>query len=308
MKFKLPEGIAHKFGRQILHVQKASPQIMFATGVVGVIGAGVLACRSTLQLSHVINEAEVLEKRILSFEPGQTYATDNGEIEYTEKMQKKDLAVAKVKLVMNIGKLYAPAFAIAAVSICLLTGSHVILNKRNASLTAAYAAVEQAYNKYRERVREQLGDEQDEKFRHGVSIVEETVVKKDGTSKTVKHERVSDETPSEYARFFDQLCDNWKTNPEYNKIFLQAQQNYFNHLLTARGHVFLNEVYDALGFERTGAGAVVGWVFDSEGDDYVDFGIFNDKTGTGAVRDFVNGREGSILLDFNVDGVIYDKI
>lgn len=306
---KLPESIANRFGRQILHVQKASPQIMFAAGVVGVIGAGVLACRSTLKVSNVIHEAEVREERILSFEPGNTYGTDDGgKIEYTEKIQKKDLALNKAKLALDLTKLYAPAFTIAAVSVCLLTGSHVILNRRNASLGAAYAAVDKAFQKYRERVREQLGDEQDLKFRHGVEIVEETVAKKDGGTKVVKHERVSNGTPSQYARFFDETIEQWKSNPEYNKIFLQAQQNYFNHLLQARGHVFLNEVYDALGFERTGAGAVTGWLFDSGHDDYVDFGIFDDKTGTGAMRDFVNGTEGAILLDFNVDGVIYDQI
>ena len=88
-------------------------------------------------------------------------------------------------------------------------------------------------------------------------------------------------------------------------MYLKAQQNSFNDLLRARGHVFLNEVYDGLGLERSQAGAVVGWVL-GDGDNYVDFGIFDgDKP---RARDFVNGLEASILLDFNVDGVIYDLI
>ena len=74
-------------------------------------------------------------------------------------------------------------------------------------------------------------------------------------------------------------------------------------MLQSRGHVFLNDVYDSLGIERSRAGSVVGWVLNGDGDNYVDFGIFEVDN-----RDFVNGTERSILLDFNVDGVIFDKI
>jgi hypothetical protein len=58
-----------------------------------------------------------------------------------------------------------------------------------------------------------------------------------------------------------------------------------------------------LGIERSRAGAVVGWVIGKEGDNYVDFGLFDCDSSR-----FVNGWERSILLDFNVDGVIWDKI
>jgi hypothetical protein len=69
-------------------------------------------------------------------------------------------------------------------------------------------------------------------------------------------------------------------------------------MLHARGHIFLNEIYDLLGIPRSEAGQVVGW-FAGKGDDFVDFGIFE-----AGQRDFVNGVEKTILLDFNVDGVI----
>ena len=90
-----------------------------------------------------------------------------------------------------------------------------------------------------------------------------------------------------------------------NRLTVQMTQNYYNARLQTRGHVFLNEVYDAFGIERSSAGSVVGWVLDSDGpgDNYIDFGMFEAYN-----RDFVNGQERSILLDFNVDGVIYDKI
>ena len=91
--------------------------------------------------------------------------------------------------------------------------------------------------------------------------------------------------------------------------FLRAQQTYFNELLQARGHVFLNEVYDALGLPRTKAGAIVGWVYDSDtpvGDNYISFEMC--EANKEKVRNFINGVEPTILLDFNVDGIILDLI
>jgi hypothetical protein len=117
---------------------------------------------------------------------------------------------------------------------------------------------------------------------------------------------VGDGAPSQYAKFFDELCGPHQRDPEINRIFLQSQQAYFNQRLQVDGYVFLNDVYQALGIPKTKAGQIVGWKI-GKGDNYVDFGIF-DNVANPHVREFVNGREYSILLDFNVDGVIYDYL
>jgi hypothetical protein len=85
--------------------------------------------------------------------------------------------------------------------------------------------------------------------------------------------------------------------------FLIGMQNHFNDMLRINHNVFLNEIYDALGFERTPIGALVGWTDDGDGDGFVDFGLFTNENAR-----FVNRLEPVVLLDFNVDGVIYDKI
>jgi hypothetical protein len=301
MKF-IPVAVVNKFGRPLLHAQKHSPQIMFAGGVVAAVTSTVLACRATLKLSDALANTEELRDKAEAL-----YAEGTNE-NYSEKEYNKDLTILKIKSILNVTKLYAPSAGLAMMSIALLTGSHITLNRRNASLTAAYATVDQAFDKYRQRVVEQLGAEADRDFRYGTQIVTETTEGEDGKKKVVKHTRVdSTQAPSKYARFFDETCNDWKSNPEYNRAFLHCQQTYANDMLRARGHVFLNEVYDALGIPRTKEGAVVGWILNGQGDNFVDFGIFDDLTNP-AVRDFVNGHEYSILLDFNVDGVIFDKI
>ena len=110
-----------------------------------------------------------------------------------------------------------------------------------------------------------------------------------------------------YAKFFDESNPNWVSDASMNRAFIQMIQNQCNSKLQAQGYLFLNDVYDALGMEKTVVGQCVGWFYDPKdpiGDNFVDFGIFNTKIQKNV--DFVNGFEKSILLDFNVDGNILD--
>jgi Family of unknown function (DUF6353) len=289
----LSESVMKGLGSNILTLRKHSPSLFFVGGVIGMVGTTVLACRATLKLD------EALEADKEKAEAVKTYQSDN----YSEEDRKQDTAILYVRQVLTVAKLYAPAILLGSASIGMLAQSHNILIKRNAALTAAYAALDEGFRRYRARVVEKYGQDEDDRLRYG----EEKVTIKDEAGKSKVVSRVGQEGASIYAVFFDQFNLNWSKDPQINKLFLRSQQNYMNNVLHARGHVFLNEVYEALGFDHTQAGSVVGWVLHSDNDNFIDFGVFrydaNDK-----VRDFVNGREGSVLLDFNVDGLIYDKI
>lgn len=290
--------VTSKVGRQILVTQKHSPTLLFGVGVVGVVTTVVLASRATLKMDEVLREAEENSEKL---EETKTKHADK----YSDEDHKSDVKLNKIKTATKIAKLYAPAAAVGIVSIGAFTGSHVILNRRNVAVTAAYAALDKGFKQYRERVVSDLGLEKDQEFRFGVVDREMAVDTDDGVS--VKTVRVVGPTSngSVYSRFFDELSTNWSKTPSYNQMFIQAQQNYANDLLNARGHVFLNEVYDMLGLERSKEGAVVGWV-KGHGDGYIDFGVF--RNGIFEAQRFVNGDERSVLLDFNVDGIIYDLI
>jgi len=203
---------------------------------------------------------------------------------------------------VDISKLYGPTITLGLSSIACIIAAHGIMNRRAVALTAAYKALESTFAEYRNRVIEQIGEKREEDIRMGTKTVEIT----DENGKTKKITSVDPNGISPYAKFFDEHSDNWSKTPEYNLLFLKAQQNYANDLLHARGHVFLNEVYDMIGVPRTSAGQVVGWVISKDGDNFIDFGIYDHWNNEKHL--FVNGLEASILLDFNVDGVVYDRI
>src|SRR6516162_605963 len=284
----VPKNVSRTAYRQALHAKKNSPHIFFMGGLAGVVASTVLACRATLNLDKVVDELRNDIENVKGME-------EESDREYHDKEYHKDLAYVYGKGSYNIARLYAPAATLGVVSIACLTGSHISLNRRNQALTAALATMTAAYEEYRQRVSDELGADRERNI--NMSTHDELITNKDGEKELIK---VADQNGrSPYARFFDEYSPNWQKNAELNRLFVQCQQNYANNLLQARGHVFLNEVYDMLGIERSRAGSVVGWVISDYGDNYIDFGMFEVYS-----RDFVNGQERSILLDFNVDGVI----
>jgi Family of unknown function (DUF6353) len=294
MKF-VPEVIGRQIARNSLQLQKASPEVLFGVGIIGLVGSTVLACRATLKVDTVMEEAK--DKLDL--------AKNLEHEDYSEKDRSRDISLIYFQSGVKVVKLYAPAVIIGVASIYALRTSHNILTRRNLALTAAYSALDKGFNQYRARVIEKYGEDEDRNFRYGSEVVE---IVDPETNKKKKVTRVGSDDPSIYARFFDPTSSSWSKEPEYNMIFLQCQQNYANDMLHSRGHVFLNEVYDMLGVPRSQAGAVVGWLLSKHGetDNFINFGVFDGREQV--ARDFVNGREGAILLDFNVDGVIFDKL
>lgn len=296
--------VTSKVGRQLLTTRKNSPALLFGVGVVGFATTVVLATRATLKVDEVLKEAEENNKKIKEAEE----LSDKTDGEYTEEEKKRDQLLVRTRAAVALGKLYAPAVGVGVLSIGCLSGSHMILSRRNAAITAAYAVLDKGFREYRGRVVNEYGQEKDREFRFGVAEREIAVDTDEGVAvKTIRgiDQEGLKKGGSIYARFFDEYSKNWSKDPGYNQMFLQSQQNYANDKLKARGHVFLNEIYDMLGLERSKEGAVVGWVR-GNGDDYIDFGVFRNDSYMGDL--FVNGNERSVLLDFNVDGVIYDKI
>lgn len=302
---KISNAVTSKLGRQGLKLQKQSPTIMFGAGVVGVIGTVVLASRATLQLEGILDDHDNYMARAAK---AKAHA-DAGEtkLTYTEADLNRDKCLIYGKTAGSLIKAYGPAFLLGAVSIGLLTGSHVAMHKRNASLIAAYTAVDTAFKEYRTRVRAELGEEKDLHFRYGTQDKEIYSETKKGEPIVETKKVVSEGAGySMYAKFFEPGNPNFQPNAEVNLSFLKMHERYLNQRLQAVGHVFLNEVYDSLGMPRTPEGQAVGWLKENHLDEAhpIDFGLWDDDR-SDKLLDFLSGREDHILVDFNVDGPIY---
>ena len=309
-KTEIISNLTRTLNRTGLKIKKHSPEILLAAGTVGVVVSGVMACKATLKVNEILDESKQQIDTIHS-----VAADPNMAEKYTAEDSKKDLAIVYTQTAVKMIKLYGPSVGLGVVSLGCMIGSNRILSKRNVALAAAYTAVDKSFKEYRGRVIERFGKQLDKELRYNIKAKEIEEVSKDENGREVVKKEVVDvieddpNTYSPYSIVFDDGNEGWDPDPERTKFFLIQQQNWANERLKAKGHLFLNEVYDMLGARRTKAGAQVGWVYDEKnvvGDNYVDFGIFD--TRRSKARDFVNGYEKVIVLDFNVDGYILDLI
>ena len=276
-------------GRAGLVLSKHAPTILTAAGTAGFIGTTILASKATLKVEETISEETALLVKVHE-------AHEAGKL--SDKDATHDKVVLYSRMTTKLAKLYAPALILGAASIVSLATGHGIMLKRNASLAAAYAAVDQAFKTYKKKVESKFG--KDAVIDALISTTEEDLTKDELTMEAI----AAVDGVSPYGVIFDETNNNWSADEDLSMLHLKCQQQYANDILQTRGHIFLNEVYKMLGFPHTPAGAVTGWV-KGNGDDFVDFNIFE---GTFEGEDEKGRTVTKWALDFNVDGVMYDKI
>ena len=276
-------------GRAGLVLSKHAPTILTAAGTAGFIGTTILASKATLNVEETVAEETALLVKVHE-------AHEAGKLEDKDAMH--DKVVLYTRMTTKLAQLYAPALILGAASIVSLATGHGIMLKRNASLAAAYAAVDQAFKTYKKKVESKFG--KDAVIDALISTTEEDLTKDELTMEAI----AAVDGVSPYGVIFDETNNNWSADEDLSMLHLKCQQQYANDILQTRGHIFLNEVYKMLGFPHTPAGAVTGWV-KGNGDDFVDFNIFE---GTFEGEDEKGRTVTKWALDFNVDGVMYDKI
>lgn len=304
---ELMNKLSRGFHKGIFQLKKHSPEILVAVGIGCTAVGTVLACKATLKVNDVLDESKKnIEKIHTATEKGITEAGET----YTAEDSKKDLTIVYTQTGVKLAKLYGPAVLTSVAGIACFVGSHRILSKRNVALAAAYATVDKSFKEYRGRVVERFGKELDRELKYNVKAkeVEEVVQNEDGTESVVKKtvNTIDPTNYSEYSRIWYEGNPGHTKDPVANRYYLQQQQNYCNQRLKSRGYLYLNEVYELLGFPLTKAGNAVGWWYDENDptcDNFVDFGLF-DIHDTQKIL-FVNGQERSIHLDFNVKEIIH---
>ena len=310
------------FGSKALFkVKNASPEILVGAGIISIVAGTVLACKATLKADAVL---DAHTNKMFAIEEAKEKFPDS----YSDRDELQDKVTTYAQTGVGFAKLYWPSAVLMAGGVVCLLSAHGIMKQRNAALAAAYAVIDKAFKGYRGRVVDELGKDKDHHFMYDTeykTITEETVGE-DGKKKKVKKEiqvtKTNHGDPSMYARYYEKQeyrddgtytgSSQWCKTPTYNASTLVLKSKVLNDQFRAHGYMFLNDVYDQLGFPRTQAGQVVGWIWNGDGDNYISLGEYVDKlidpNTPAAEAQYMHDHDESVLLDFNVDGVILDLL
>ncbi len=248
-------------------VRKKSPEILIGLGIAGMITSTVLAVKATPKALTLISKAKL----------NKVYGIDRIDHRVDTDTIGDLPDLTKLETVKTVWKCYVPAAITGAVSIACLIGSNSVNARRNAALATAYKISETAFNEYREKVVEEIGDKKEQVIRDKVAkdTVEKTPVKSSEVIVTRKGDTLCYDSIS--GRYF---------KADVEKI--KSAVNELNRNMTYDMYVSLSDLYDLLDLPHTKISDDLGWNLDD--------GLVDIRFGSTISED----NEPCIVMDYTV--------
>lgn len=214
--------------------------ILTFLGGAGVIATSLMTAKAVPKAMKLVNEAE----------------------------QEKGEELTKWEIIQVAGPTYIPSILTGASTLVCIFGANHLNKHTQASLTSAYALLDQTFKRYRKEIVDLYGEEEDEEIMTTITIekADETYIHANylGTSCDLSVEDQSSEHKLFYEgysnRFFESTIEQ-----------VMAAEYHTNRNYVLRGYAVLNELYEFLGLEDTEEGSVLGWAPLDDGMYWLDF-------------------------------------
>lgn len=294
-----------------------APTLLTIGGAVGFVATVVVAAKQTTKLESILDETKEQIEQVHKAVEDPT-AFELSPEQYTEEDGKKDLAIIYAKSAGKILKLYAVPIVLGTLTLAAMFGSNNISRKRKLEASAAYAALNKAFDNYRANIRERYGDEIDDEVMSGYRIKEvvEKKVKKDGTEveKIKKSKEFDPEYADPYSFFFQEGVRGYTEDPVHNSQYVAIQFNELQKIFQRKQYISYNDIRTFFGEQPIPGGNNVGVVWDYTkpfSENKIDFGY--DDIHNEAMRRFRNGHESVALirihnLTYDIDKAMRDNL
>lgn len=207
-----------------------SPLLLTVVGVTGAVTTALLTGKATFKAAEIIADAQYMRNVSTTHVSGQT-----------EKLSKKE----KVNLVW---KQYIPPVGVGLVTVAAIVGANQIGTRRAAALAAAYSVSEKAFNEYKEKVVEKLGDHKEQAVRDDVA--------QDRVNRNPVGDREVIIAGGGKVLCYDHYTDRYfKSSVEE----IKKAMNDLNYRINNDGYASLSDFYDLIGLPHTSFSDEVGW-------------------------------------------------
>lgn len=216
---------------------KNSPVLLIGLGIGSFTSAVILAVRATPKALKLIDEKKEEKRKSIK--------------NYSNEQSSKILPnseLTKIEIVKTCWKCYAPAALSMLIGVVSLVSSSCISQRRNALLTTACAATQTAFNEFRTKTKDIIGEEKTKEVIDAVA--------KDRIDKTPINDDEIIYTGQGDDWCFDAQCGRYFKG-DIGKI--KNAINTINYRLLNEMCVSLNEFYYEIGLDGTGLGDKVGW-------------------------------------------------
>lgn len=218
-----------------------SPAILTAVGVVGALTTAYLTGKATWKAAELVNE-------------------------HNQELDINDLWMPPEKKFKLVWKLYIPAAGTAALTVAAIVCSNRISSRRAAALAAAYSISERAFDEYKTKVIEKMGEKKEQAVRDEIAqdrldrnpvVSKEIIITGDG----------------------DVLCYDAYTGRYFQSSAetMRKAQNDINQRIIHDHYASLSDFYDLIGLPQTRVSDEVGWNLDTMLDIDISAGLSKKK-------------------------------
>lgn len=284
------------------------------------VGAGtVSACLATLKLEDILDEhkakVDEIKDNYITLEKASDYGTVT-EIISDTKAYKRDLTKVHIHTAAEAGKAFAPTVLIFMFSAGFLNRTYKNIKDikgENLQLLGALKGSEAIIKRYRDDMRERIGDEAEQRFYNNIKTQDISVKEVDESgkekNKKVKGAEVVNDQLTGDAFIFDESCGAYVGHDINHNLYIASLlKNQCSDNLFCNGSLLMFEILDAFGIDRDKVpGAFVrGRLSKRKGgeSDVLDMDIRKVWVQDESTGEYVE----KILIDPKLDGVIIDRI
>jgi hypothetical protein len=205
-----------------------SPLILTAFGVAGTVATAVLTGKAAVKATEIIRREE-----------------------YNRRVDNPDQTFLLNEQVRMVWKIYVPPVAMGTFTIFAIISANRVSTRRAAALAAAYSMSEKAYQEYKEKVIEKIGQNKERQVRDDLA--------RDRVERNPVNDRNVIITGNGDVLCFDQ------TTGQYFESSMEAirkAENEVNYKVLNEGYCSQSEFFDMLGLETTSISSEMGWNYD----------------------------------------------